>query len=67
MYLRGAMPVFLFCVRRFLQAGAEEMVQELRALATTPKDPVSIPSTHIVDHNYLTPYSGLQTSAHSGA
>jgi hypothetical protein len=33
--------------------GAEEMAQQLRALAALPEDLGSIPSTHMVAHNCL--------------
>jgi hypothetical protein len=35
-------------------AGAGEMAQWLRALSILPKDPGSIPSTHMAAHNCLT-------------
>ena len=35
------------------QAGAEEMAQQLKALAALAEDTDSIPSTHMVAHEYL--------------
>jgi hypothetical protein len=37
----------------FLNVGAEEMAQQLRALPVLPEVPSSIPSNHMVAHNPL--------------
>ena len=43
----------LFEARETPHRGAGEMVQWLRALATLPEDPGSIPSTHTEAHGHL--------------
>jgi hypothetical protein len=40
----------------FLEAG--ELAQQLRAFAAFTKDPGSIPSSHMVTHNHLSPVPG---------
>ena len=38
---------------RKLVSGAGEVAQQLRALASLPEDPGSVPSTHMAAHNCL--------------